>query len=232
MLLSSILVPPRRGCASRAGTKAARKTELRDMRSEGAALALMLRASETDFSLPPPTVQAIGTRTSKTWRPSRRGPQTATFFATRPVLTNRDAHLSDRCAAHSYSFAAKRSRYERSAMSIAKTSVDSSRWPASWQRSASGWGWERRLNRSHAPSGVRCFGLALHSGSGPEPATHRRAMRARGEELQANGVPAGPASDRRKAVFGSLMRERPATERDRRAGHLGGPLTRLQKGWP
>ena len=220
------------------------------MRSEGAALALMLRASETDFSLPPPTVQAIGTRTSKTWRPSRRGPQTATFFATRPVLTNRDAHLSDRCAAHSYSFAAKRSRYERSAMSIAKTSVDSSRWPASWQRSASGWGWERRLNRSHAPSGVRCFGLALHSGSGPEPATHRRAMRARGEELQANGIPAGPVScpgrvvcaasgtaphSTKRSSTSCLVVRAPALPRalpSMTVRFVGEPLTRLRKGSP
>jgi hypothetical protein len=59
LLLSSALVPPRRRCAPEAGTEAARK-RLRDMRSKrGAALELKLRASETDFSLPEPTLQVI-----------------------------------------------------------------------------------------------------------------------------------------------------------------------------
>src|SRR5207253_4330154 len=29
-------------------------------------------------------------------------------------------------------------------------------WQVSWNRSASGWGWGKRVNRSHVPDGVRC----------------------------------------------------------------------------
>jgi len=38
---------------------------------------------------------------------------------------------------------------------------------------------EDGLTVSHAPNGVRCAELALHSGPGPKPATHQRAVRAR-----------------------------------------------------
>jgi hypothetical protein len=54
------------------------------MRSMGAALALTLRASETDFSLPKPTLQAISPCTSNARKPSRGKPQSATFFARGP----------------------------------------------------------------------------------------------------------------------------------------------------
>ena len=43
------------------------------------ALALTLRASKTDFSLPRPTLQAIRPVTGKGREPSRRNPQTAVF---------------------------------------------------------------------------------------------------------------------------------------------------------
>src|SRR5207248_9984249 len=56
--------------------------KLRDMRSEGAALALTLRASKTDFSLPEPTLQAIGACAGNTWLPSRCRSQSAIFFHT------------------------------------------------------------------------------------------------------------------------------------------------------
>jgi len=45
------------------------------------ALALTLRASKTDFSLPRPTLQAIGSVTNKAREPSRRSPQSAGFIA-------------------------------------------------------------------------------------------------------------------------------------------------------
>jgi hypothetical protein len=45
------------------------------------ALALTLRASKTDFSLPRPTLQAIRPVTSKARERSRRKPQSAAFFA-------------------------------------------------------------------------------------------------------------------------------------------------------
>ena len=48
------------------------------------ALALTLRASKTDFSLPRPTLQAIRPVTSKAREPSRHRPQRATFFARVP----------------------------------------------------------------------------------------------------------------------------------------------------
>ncbi len=49
------------------------------MRSEGAALAFTLRASETDFSLPQPTLQAISPCTNNAWKPARGKPQSASF---------------------------------------------------------------------------------------------------------------------------------------------------------
>jgi hypothetical protein len=54
------------------------------MRSMGAALALTLRASETDFSLPKPTLQAIRPCPGNARKPSRGKPQSATFFARGP----------------------------------------------------------------------------------------------------------------------------------------------------
>jgi hypothetical protein len=51
------------------------------MRSKSAALALTLPASETNFSLPLPTLQAIRHWASKRWKPPRRRPQSATFLA-------------------------------------------------------------------------------------------------------------------------------------------------------
>jgi hypothetical protein len=51
---------------------------------KGAALALTLRASETDFSLPEPTLQVISPCTSNTWKPFKGKPQSATFFARGP----------------------------------------------------------------------------------------------------------------------------------------------------
>ena len=48
---------------------------------KGAALAFTLRASETDFSLPKPTLQAIRPCTSNARKPSKGKPQSATFFA-------------------------------------------------------------------------------------------------------------------------------------------------------
>ena len=60
------------------------------MRSKGAALAFTLRASETDFSLPEPTLQAISPCTSNAWKPSRRKPQSATFSARGPHGHTRD----------------------------------------------------------------------------------------------------------------------------------------------
>jgi hypothetical protein len=45
------------------------------------ALALTLRASKTDFSLPRPTLQVIRPVANKAREPSRRRPQTAAFFA-------------------------------------------------------------------------------------------------------------------------------------------------------
>ena len=53
------------------------------MRSKGAALALTLRASETDFSLPKPTLQAIRPCTSNARKPSKGKPQSATFLVLR-----------------------------------------------------------------------------------------------------------------------------------------------------
>jgi hypothetical protein len=50
------------------------------MRSEGAALAFTLRASETDCSLPQPTLQAISPCTNNAWKPPRGKPQSATFL--------------------------------------------------------------------------------------------------------------------------------------------------------
>ncbi len=54
------------------------------MRSKGAALAFTLRASETDFSLPQPTLPAISPCTSNARKPSRGKPQSATFLAPGP----------------------------------------------------------------------------------------------------------------------------------------------------
>jgi hypothetical protein len=48
---------------------------------KGAALAFTLRASETDFSLPQPTLQAISPGTNNAGKPSRGKPQSATFSA-------------------------------------------------------------------------------------------------------------------------------------------------------
>jgi hypothetical protein len=59
------------------------------MRSKGATLALTLRASSTDFSLPKPTLQAIRPCTSNAWKPSERKPQIATFYRTRSALSDR-----------------------------------------------------------------------------------------------------------------------------------------------
>jgi hypothetical protein len=64
------------------------------MRSKGAALALTLRASKTDFSLPEPTLQAISLCTSNAWKPSRRKPQSATFFARGPCWRLADLGMS------------------------------------------------------------------------------------------------------------------------------------------
>jgi len=59
------------------------------MRSEGAALALTLRASKTDFSLPEPTLQAIGACAGNTWLPSRCRSQSAIFFRTGEACARR-----------------------------------------------------------------------------------------------------------------------------------------------
>src|SRR5439155_3301691 len=64
------------------GDRSCSQEKHRDMRSEGAALALTLRASKTDFSLPPPTLQAIYPCSSNAPEPSRCRPQSAIFFRT------------------------------------------------------------------------------------------------------------------------------------------------------
>jgi len=55
----------------------------------GAALAFTLRASETDFSLPQPTLQAISPCTNNAWKPSGGKPQSATFLARGSALSDR-----------------------------------------------------------------------------------------------------------------------------------------------
>jgi hypothetical protein len=52
------------------------------------ALALTLRASKTDFSLPRPTLQVIRRVTNKAREPSRRRLQTAIFFVRGPRGTD------------------------------------------------------------------------------------------------------------------------------------------------
>jgi hypothetical protein len=52
-------------------------------------------------------------------------------------------------------------------------------WQVSSQSSASCWGSGRRLNRSHAPNGVGCSDLALHSVPAQSPQTTNAQLRAR-----------------------------------------------------
>src|SRR5262249_51639822 len=104
--------------------------------------------------------------------PARRAPATASRG--RSGLTVRTLRaVSGRGAAFCASFVAADLLAERGTLGGGRGLL---------KKNANGWGWGRRLNRSHASDGVRCSELALHSVSGrsPQPTD---AQCARGEEL-------------------------------------------------
>jgi hypothetical protein len=88
-------------------------------------------------------------------------------------------------------------------------------WRVSWTRSASGWGWGKRPNRSHVPNGVRCLNWpCIQSRPKARKPPTRDAREAR--SLRRRSLTAGPA------LAGSTGLERSAGRgQDRAASRVG-----------
>jgi hypothetical protein len=96
-------------------------------------------------------------------------------------------------------------------------------WRISWRSSASGWGWGRRLSRSHVPNGVRCLNWpCIQSRPKARKPPTRSAREARSPRRRS--LTAGPA------LAGSVGLERSAGRaQDRAASRVGrGSLCRWQ----
>ena len=100
-------------------------------------------------------------------------------------------------------------------------------WQVSWKRSASGWGWGKRPNRSHVPNGVRCvhWPCIQSRPKARKPPTRdaREARSLRRRSLTAGPALAGSTGYTRSAFSGAEL-----TDFDIIAREVSGYRTRLE----